>query len=61
MEYIEVDELEIKINQLKKELIHIAEATGINSHETIYCSQRLDQYIANYQKLSYENTQTRSV
>ena len=49
-----IDELEYRINQLKKELIQIAELTGLNSHETIYCSQKLDQHITNYQKLSYK-------
>ncbi|MFJ7975770.1 Spo0E family sporulation regulatory protein-aspartic acid phosphatase [Peribacillus sp. NPDC096379] len=54
MIFIEIDELDYRINQLKKELILIAEATGLNSHETICCSQKIDQLITIYQKLSYE-------
>lgn len=55
MIFIEIDELEYRIHQLKKELIQIAEVTGLNSHETICCSQKLDQDITYYQKLSYES------
>lgn len=47
-------ELECRINQLRKELVHIAEVTGLNSHETICYSQKLDQHITNYQKLAYK-------
>ncbi|MBT2735703.1 aspartyl-phosphate phosphatase Spo0E family protein [Bacillus sp. ISL-7] len=47
----EIDELEGRINQLKKELIQITEVTGLNSDETICCSQKLDQLIMIYQKL----------
>ena len=35
MDLIEIDELEDRINQLKKELIQIAEETGLNSDDTI--------------------------
>ena len=56
MIFTEIDELEYKINELKKELIQIAEATGLISHETINCSQELDKHISNYQKLSYEKS-----
>ncbi|WP_338451032.1 aspartyl-phosphate phosphatase Spo0E family protein [Niallia oryzisoli] len=55
MSVIMMEELEYKITQLKKELIQIAEETGLNSHETIYCSQKLDQYITIYQKLTCKN------
>lgn len=51
---IETYELECRINQMRKELIQIAEVTGLNSHETICYSQKLDQHITNYQKLSYK-------
>jgi hypothetical protein len=45
MIFIEIDELEYKINQLKKELFQIAKANGLDSHETICCSQKLDHSI----------------
>jgi stage 0 sporulation regulatory protein len=49
MMFIEV-ELENRINQLKKELIQVTKATGLNSHDTLCCSQKLDELIAIYQK-----------
>ena len=49
MMLIEV-ELENRINQLKKELIQVTEATGLNSHATLCCSQKLDELITLYQK-----------
>jgi stage 0 sporulation regulatory protein len=52
MTVILIDDLEYRINQLKKELIQIAERTGLNSRETIYCSQKLDQLITIYQESS---------
>ncbi|AZV43327.1 hypothetical protein BAOM_2718 [Peribacillus asahii] len=55
MTSIEISELEDRIKQLKKELVHIAETTDLNSSETIYYSQELDQLITIYQKLSYTN------
>ena len=54
---IELDELENRINQLKKELIQIALTTGLNSHETLCCSQKLDELITIYQKLTIDNRQ----
>ncbi|MBZ5753764.1 aspartyl-phosphate phosphatase Spo0E family protein [Metabacillus rhizolycopersici] len=54
MIFIELDEIEYRINQLRKELIQIAEITGLNSRETIYFSQKLDQLITIYQKSSYK-------
>lgn len=45
-----VDRLEESINHLKKELIQIVEETGLNSHETLFCSQTLDQFLTIYQK-----------
>lgn len=50
---IEMYELIDRINQLKKELNQIVKVTGLNSPDTIYCSQKLDQLIMIYQKLSY--------
>ena len=60
MTVILIDELKYKINQLKEELIQIVRTTGLNSHETIYCSQTLDQYITIYQKLSCEAKKNRN-
>ncbi|MGM0876366.1 MAG: Spo0E family sporulation regulatory protein-aspartic acid phosphatase [Bacillota bacterium] len=54
MVFIEIVELEDRINQLKKELIQIAEATGLNSHDTLCCSQKLDQLITIHQELYKE-------
>jgi hypothetical protein len=50
----EINELEDLINHLKKELIQTAESTGLNSHQTICCSQKLDEHITIYQKLFYK-------
>ncbi|MCQ6275445.1 aspartyl-phosphate phosphatase Spo0E family protein [Bacillus sp. V3B] len=57
MDLIEIDELEDRINQLKKELIQIAEETGLNSDDTIRYSQKLDEFIMRYQKLKMNTTQ----
>lgn len=46
-----VDKLEDRINQLRKNLIQTVEATGLNSPETLNCSQQLDQLIMTYQKI----------
>ncbi len=54
MIFIELDELEYRINQLRNELIQIAEITDLNSRETIQCSQKLDQLITIYQKSPYK-------
>jgi stage 0 sporulation regulatory protein len=43
--HLELDRLGVRINELKEELIQIAEATGLNSLSTLYCSQELDQLI----------------
>ena len=48
--FVEVEKLECKINKLRKELIEIAETTGLNSRDTLHCSQTLDQHITIYQK-----------
>ena len=54
---MQIDELEERIKQLKKELILIAEETGLNSHDTLCCSQKLDELITIYQKLTIDNIQ----
>ncbi|WP_260287202.1 aspartyl-phosphate phosphatase Spo0E family protein [Peribacillus aracenensis] len=46
-------ELEEKIHKLKQDLIQIAVTTGINSQDTICASQKLDQHIMTFLKLSY--------
>ncbi|WP_394233230.1 Spo0E family sporulation regulatory protein-aspartic acid phosphatase [Niallia oryzisoli] len=51
--YTEMDRLEHKINQLREEMIQSAAATGLNSHRTIYYSQKLDKLIIIYQKHFY--------
>lgn len=57
MVYTEVDELEERINQMRKTLILIAKETGLNSHDTISYSQKLDELITRYQKLKINNAQ----
>ncbi|MCQ6277570.1 aspartyl-phosphate phosphatase Spo0E family protein [Bacillus sp. V3B] len=52
--FTEINELEDRIDYLKKELIQVAEATGLDSHHTLYCSQKLDEHITVYQKLAYK-------
>lgn len=64
MMFIQIDELEDRINQLKKELIQIVGETGLNSYNTICCSQKLDKLITIYQKhlkLSYKNRNLKHV
>jgi hypothetical protein len=53
----EVDELEYRINQMRKSLILIAIETGLNSNDTLCYSRKLDELIARYQKLKMNNTQ----
>ena len=48
--FVEVDKLEDRINQLRRQLIETAETTGLNSHDTLHCSQTLDKHITVYQK-----------
>lgn len=55
MIYIDIGELDDRINQLKKELSHIARESGLNSLDTIFHSQKLDHLITIYQKLSNKN------
>ena len=58
MDLIEIDELDDRINQLKKELMQIAEETGLNSNDTIRYSQKLDELITRYQKLKIKMNNT---
>jgi len=51
----EVRDLENKINQLRRVLILVAENTGLNSNETLFYSQKLDELITRYQKLKMGN------
>ena len=43
---VEFEKLEETISQLKEELIQIVEATGLNSYDTLNCSQELDKHIS---------------
>lgn len=54
MVYTELDKLEHRIKKLRNEMIQSAAATGINSHRTIYYSQKLDKLIMIYQKETRE-------
>lgn len=45
-----IERLEDRINELRKELIQIAKATGLNSNETLRYSRKLDDLITIYQK-----------
>ena len=58
MDLIEIDELDDRINQLKKELMQIAEETGLNSNDTIRYSQKLDELITRYQKIKIKMNNT---
>jgi hypothetical protein len=51
----EIDELECRINQMRKILIWVAEETGLNSYSTLYYSQKLDVLITRYQKVKMKN------
>ena len=54
MVYTELDKLEHRIKKLRNEMIQSAAATGINSHRTIYYSQKLDKLIMIYQNETRE-------
>jgi hypothetical protein len=43
--HIDVVQLEDRIKELKNNLIYTAKKTGLNSPDTIACSQELDQLI----------------
>jgi hypothetical protein len=47
---VDMEWLEVQIQKQKKELILTAKAFGIDSRETLSCSQKLDQLIIAYQK-----------
>lgn len=47
---VEDDELEHRINQMRKSLILIAKETGLNSDDTLRYSQKLDELITILQK-----------
>jgi stage 0 sporulation regulatory protein len=49
MRSVEADELEYKINQMRKNLIQIAGEKGLNSNDTLNYSQQLDELITLYQ------------
>jgi len=51
-----MEKLENRINQMKKTLVLVAKKGGLNSHDTIWCSQELDELIIKYQKLKMNNT-----
>jgi len=46
----EIDELVHRIKKLRNEMIEAAAETGLNSHRTIFYSQKLDKLIMIYQK-----------
>lgn len=46
----DIERLEERIQQLKMELFQKVEETGLNSHDTLYSSQQLDNLIMIYQK-----------
>lgn len=48
---VEIVKLENKINQLKRELVQVVRSTGLNSTDSLRCSQELDQHITKYQQL----------
>ncbi|MCM3655511.1 Spo0E family sporulation regulatory protein-aspartic acid phosphatase [Metabacillus litoralis] len=52
-----MEELEKEIDLLRIELIKIAKETGINSHDTLSYSQKLDELITIYQKSKIDNIQ----
>lgn len=53
----EDQKLEYRINQMRERLILIAQEKGLNSDDTIYYSQKLDELITKYQKLKMRTTQ----
>lgn len=57
MMFVENDELEHRINLMRKNLILIAEETGLNSDDTLRYSRKLDELITMYQKRKTEHVQ----
>lgn len=49
-----------KIDEMKMELLKEANSTGINSRETITCSQELDVLINLYMKFFTKNKKSKS-
>lgn len=49
--YVDVEELEYKIDQMRESLNLVVGETGLNSEDTIWYSQKLDELITRYQKL----------
>ena len=52
---VEIDELESRINQMRKILILVAKETGLKSNDTLCYSKKLDELITRYQKLKMNN------
>ena len=52
MPFIEIDDLELRIEKLRNKMIQTAVETGLSSNMTLYYSQKLDQLITIYQKAS---------
>lgn len=53
----DVEQLEYRINQMRKNLILTVKETGLNSTDTLYYSQKLDELIMRYQKLKMNEIQ----
>ncbi|WP_338470982.1 aspartyl-phosphate phosphatase Spo0E family protein [Niallia sp. XMNu-256] len=51
----EIEKLQKKIHCMRKNLILIAKDSGLNSDNTLYYSQKLDELIIKYQKLKLKN------
>ncbi|MDQ0268642.1 aspartyl-phosphate phosphatase Spo0E family protein [Cytobacillus purgationiresistens] len=41
-----------QINELRLEMINVSKSTGINSLNTLKCSQKLDKLIYSYQSMN---------
>ena len=61
MMIMEIEEIEVQIKLLKIEMIQIAKTTGLNSQDTICCSQKLDQLITIYQKQGQPSYRTKRI
>lgn len=59
--FVDIEVIEERINQLKKELIQVVSSTGLNSMDSLRCSQELDQHITTYQKYFHQSTQKAKV
>jgi len=56
MQFIEIDELKLRIEQLRNKMIQTAVETGLSSNMTLYYSQKLDQLITIYQNTLKKET-----